>query len=619
MSDCKLLVVVFSGTIALTSTYILVKEEYMAETSDNYMDELHRTDYLSRFQENQCKANSLITTANCDDVESLDGYWHYSPDPYDWGLRDRWYSRLDWSNDVPNDHDFPRWPRMKIPCCWNTEKPEFFWYENTMCFYREFHFSSRNKDERVFLQFGAVQYAAYVFLNGKNIAYHIGGSTPFNVELKDELVEGKNKIVVFVESKRRPDRVPMDNTDWFNYGGMYRSVSLIRVPTSFIQNHFLRLEPDSNYSKISFSITVNNYTKPTPCVLEIEGLGKYEYTIDSENSHFQIDATPKLWSDVDPYLYNVKITYGEQIITDKVGFREIKVKGTSIYLNGKEIYLKGACMHEESVANGKAITEAEIRENFALVKELHGNFARLAHYPHTDLASRIADELGILLWEEIPVYWAIDFKNKETFADAENQLKELIYRDRNRASVIIWSVGNENEDTDIRLDFMKSLVDTCHALDSTRLTSAACLVSFKDGTISDRLADYIDIVGLNEYFGWYYSNFDGLKKLFETSQCTKPVIITEFGGGARAGHHGSERELFTETQQEWIYKNQVALFKTTDYVKGLTPWILYDFRTPHRMNPYQEGYNRKGLLSEDKKYRKKAFYIMKDFYKNWHK
>jgi beta-glucuronidase len=222
--------------------------------------------------------------------------------------------------------------------------------------------------------------------------------------------------------------------------------------------------------------------------------------------------------------------------------------------------------------------------------------------------------MGIMLWEEIPVYWAIDFENKATFADAKNQLSELVRRDKNRASVIIWSVGNENPDTDARLSFMKGLADTAREVDGTRPISAACLVDHERNRIADRLADHLDIIGINEYIGWYSPDFSLLPDLFENSKVEKPVIISEFGGGALAGHHGSEDELFTEENQRAIYRKQIETFKKIPYIAGTSPWILFDFRTPKRANRFQEGYNRKGLFTADKKYKKLAFYEMQKFY-----
>ena len=150
-------------------------------------------------------------------------------------------------------------------------------------------------------------------------------------------------------------------------------------------------------------------------------------------------------------------------------------------------------------------------------------------------AARIADKVGILLWEEVPVYWAIDFKNHDTYKNAENQLTELILRDTNRASVIIWSVGNENADTDDRLEFMSSLAKKAKEIDPSRLVSAACLVDTDNLMIKDRLTDYLDIIGLNEYYGWYAPDFNDLIKLLDNSNPQKPVIVTEFGADALKG------------------------------------------------------------------------------------
>jgi beta-glucuronidase len=283
-------------------------------------------------------------------------------------------------------------------------------------------------------------------------------------------------------------------------------------------------------------------------------------------------------------------------------------------LNGNKIILKGISIHEESVLNGKAITVDEIKENFNILKDLNCNYARLAHYPHTEKASRIADQIGLLLWEEIPVYWAIDFGNKLTYEDAQNQLIELIKRDQNRASVIIWSVGNENPDTDERLEFMKSLALKAKVTDPSRLVSAACLVDRINLVIIDRLAEYLDIIGVNEYYGWYEPDINDLKKLFNNSKPEKPVIISEFGADARAGARGSADDLWTEDKQLSVYNIQFSTFKEIPYIKGISPWILFDFRCPRRNNPFQQFYNRKGLLSEDKKIKKMAYYCLKDFY-----
>ena len=170
--------------------------------------------------------------------------------------------------------------------------------------------------------------------------------------------------------------------------------------------------------------------------------------------------------------------------------------------------------------------------------------------------ARIADELGFLLWEEIPVYWAIDFANPRTLFDARNQMLELVRRDRNRASVILWGVGNENEDSDARLAFMSDLAHSVKGLDSTRLVGAACLINREKFCIEDRLTAHIDVIGINEYFGWYEPDFCGLEKLLHASAPDKPVIISETGADALAGHHGKPTEFYTEECQAAVYAQQ---------------------------------------------------------------
>jgi beta-glucuronidase len=263
---------------------------------------------------------------------------------------------------------------------------------------------------------------------------------------------------------------------------------------------------------------------------------------------------------------------------------------------------------------GKTTGEETIRETIRDLRELKGNYLRLAHYPHDRRFSRIASEEGVLLWEEVPVYWAVAFDNPETREDAENQLAELVIRDRNQAGVIIWSVGNENADTDSRLTFMSGLAEKARSLDDSRLVSAACLINHEKLMIQDRLGEHLDIIGINEYYGWYDPDFEKLPKILNNSKPGKPVVICEFGAGARLGQRGTVDDLFTEDMQKRIYEQQTETFKTCAYIAGTSPWILYDFRCPRRLNRCQEGFNRKGLIDADRKSRKAAFYVMQEFY-----
>ena len=339
--------------------------------------------------------------------------------------------------------------------------------------------------------------------------------------------------------------------------------------------------------------------------------------IQNGKGEIVVEARPNLWTPETPILYDVTATFGQDKVVDRVGFREISVEGRDILLNGKKLFLRGVSVHEDSQFTGKALRDEERLTIIRTAKELGANYLRLAHYPHHENMAKLCDEQGILLWEEIPVYWAIAFDNPATYNNARNQLEELMCRDFNRASVIIWSVGNENLDSDDRFRFMGNLADFAHQYDNTRMVSAACLVDGETLSIKDRLAEKLDIIGVNEYIGWYSPNFEELPQLMNNSNPTKPVIISEFGADATPGLHGSADDKGTEECQEAIYRKQIEVIRQIPYIKGITPWILFDFRCPRRTAAIQGYYNRKGLVSCDRTYYKPAFSVLQRFYREF--
>jgi beta-glucuronidase len=589
----------------------------MINKADNFCDSIHNEDYESEYLQRRVTGESMVYDSGRD-KELLSGWWNYGIDQYDTCVRAKWYEEKyqdDEGRYNPMDFSFDDWDKMYLPSCWNTQQEKLFLYEGSIVFTRTFKYFNRG-EKRVFLKFGAANYNAKVFLNKQYLGCHNGGSTPFYFEVTG-LLQEVNRILVVVNNTRKKTNVPCENTDWFNYGGLYRDIELLRLPETFIKDFTLSLVPDGTFGRLQAEVLAEGSRTEGEARLRIKGLGlDVPVRISGGRGTVVLEARPELWSPETPVLYEVELSFGEDVLREKIGFREIKTVGTDIYLNGRKIFLKGICTHEESVRNGKAVTEEEIRENFRLAKEMNCNYMRLAHYPHTEKASKLADEMGIMLWEEIPVYWAIDFGNAETYSDAENQLTELIKRDRNRASVIIWSVGNENADTEARLKFMSRLARKAKELDPTRLVSAACMLDHTNHIINDRLADDLDIIGANQYYGWYQTNFDNLVKLFENSNPSKPVVITEFGADAKPGHRGTADDKGTEDCQLDIFRKQVEVLARIPYVKGTSPWILYDFRCPRRLHFTQNYYNTKGLLSADKKYRKPAFYVMQKFYEN---
>ena len=572
-------------------------------------------DYRDQYEEKKATVKTMLYDG-MRKRQSLDGLWHYGIDQYDTCLRSKWYEENYYDGDgrqLPVDFSFDEWPVMQLPCCYNMIDRELFLYEGSMVFTRKFLFEKKD-GERTILKIGAANYVCRVFLNKQFVGMHRGGSTPAYFDIT-EYVEKQNRIIITVDNTRHPWQVPMENTDWFNYGGIYRSMELFVVPDVFVKDMSVMLDPkDRSHQTIRAEVALSKQVTGQ-AQLRIMRLGiDMPVEIRKGVGGVTVKTEPKLWEPENPVLYDAEVSYEGDVLRDRIGFRDIRVEKNKILLNDKEIFLRGVSCHEDSVANGKALTEEERIETIRIAKELGCNFMRLAHYPHHENMAKLADEMGLLLWEEVPVYWDIDFDNPATYEDAKNQLLELIGRDKNRASVIIWSVGNENLDTESRYLFMSKLVNVAKQADPSRLVSAACLVNGKTNRIEDRLGDCLDVIGINEYCGWYEPDFGKLPDLMENSEPGKPVIITEFGADARWGHRGSITEKGTEDCQAYIYEQQVETLEKIPYVKGMTPWILYDFRCPRRLSLIQGYYNLKGLCSADKKNRKLAFSVLQEFY-----
>ena len=585
----------------------------MQETNDILI-----SDYKQDYAGNNALAKDLIFMGGRQ-TYSLNGEWHYAIDQYDTCLRQKWFLEQYFDKDgrsLPVDFSFQDWPTISLPCSVNTEKPELFWYEGPLVFTRTFSWDMQeNMGKKVFLRIGAANYFSYIFLNGKYICKHEGGSTPFMWDVT-EYLEKENRILIVSDNTRNHLFVPTENTDWFNYSGVYRDIELVALPTEHLKDLKVNLVPHSDFSQIRIAAeTSADSGIVTVEIPELQIATSME--IQNGKGEIVVEARPNLWSPETPILYDVTATFGQDKVVDRVGFREISVEGRDILLNGKKLFLRGVRVHEDSQFTGKALRDEERLTIIRTAKELGANYLRLAHYPHHENMAKLCDEQGILLWEEIPVYWAIAFDNPATYNNARNQLEELMCRDFNRASVIIWSVGNENLDSDDRFRFMGNLADFAHQYDNTRMVSAACLVDGETLSIKDRLAEKLDIIGVNEYIGWYSPNFEELPQLMNNSNPTKPVIISEFGADATPGLHGSVDDKGTEECQEAIYRKQIEVIRQIPYIKGITPWILFDFRCPRRTAAIQGYYNRKGLVSSDRTYYKPAFSVLQSFYREF--
>ena len=547
-------------------------------------------------------------------ISSLNGKWHYIVDVQEEGYYDYRMNPTQngfFRNAKPQrpedliEYDFDKAEEMPVPSDWNTRDERLFFYEGTVWFYRKFNVekSALKEGRRKLLYFGAVNYDAHVYVNGRHMGHHIGGFTPFNFDVTDQLKEGENFVIVKVDNKRHAEDVPTQIFDWWNYGGITRDVLLVDVPATYVENYSLQLLSLEG-RQLGFTVKLNKAEAGQQVTLRIPELKleKNITTSDNGTATTFMKAKPQLWCPNNPKLYKVEITMNGETLTDEIGFRKIETRGKQILLNGEPIFLKGISIHEEKpYGGGRANCTEDAHTLLSWAKELGCNFVRLAHYPHNEYAVREAERMGIMVWSEIPVYWTIAWKNFATYQNAEAQLHDMIARDHNRANVIIWSIANETPHSTERDQFLGRLATYARSQDSTRLISMAMEVtgaSNYHNKLQDNMNKYVDVVSFNQYIGWYRDVNDAPKMTWEIPY-NKPVIISEFGGGARAGLHGEKNQRWTEEFQENLYRENTAMLDKIDGLAGTTPWILKDFRSPRRvLTGIQDYYNRKGLVSD---------------------
>jgi beta-glucuronidase len=564
---------------------------------------------------------------------SLNGRWSYIIDPYETGYYDYRHVPFDASSSgkggfyderKPKDksdwveYDFDRAPTMKIPGDWNSQAEKLQLYEGTLWLRQVFE-AQPVQGKRYMLYFGAVNYEAHVYLNGKKLGMHRGGFTPFQFDVTDKLLKGRNTVVVKADNTRHQDAIPTLNTDWWNYGGITRDVLLAELPSAYIADYKLQLAKGDAH-RIEGYVQMAGAAKPQTVTVSISEAGIQAIVqLDAKGRaaiNIPVDKLD-LWSPEHPKLYAVELAAGGDKVADRIGFRTIATRGEDILLNGKRVFLRGISLHDENpLIPGRLRGSGDMRMLLQWAKDMHCNYVRLAHYPHSEEMIRLADEMGLMVWAEVPVYWTISWDKPDTYANASAQLTDLIVRDKNRASVVVWSIGNETPISKPRNDFMGGLAKAARALDDTRLVAAALEIHRKGKTITieDPLADSLDLASFNEYAGWYWaSNAEMLDFKFDI-RLNKPVVITEFGADALGGYHADADTRWSEEYQDALYRNQFRMLDGIPGLRGMTPWVLVDFRSPRRTHPYfQDFWNRKGLISDDGK-KKQAYWTLKRYY-----
>ncbi|HET9409895.1 MAG TPA: glycoside hydrolase family 2 TIM barrel-domain containing protein [Candidatus Sulfotelmatobacter sp.] len=576
----------------------------------------------------------LIANLSARHTVSLNGAWRAIVDPYDAGSIDYHAHPLRNNSAFYADHkpeskselveyDFDNSGQLTVPGDWNSQRESLLFYEGSIWYKTAFDYSLTT-GKRLFVHFGAANYKASVYLNGTMLGEHEGGFTPFDFEITGQVRAGNNVLVVLVNNSRKADRVPALSSDWWNYGGITRPVTLVETSGTFIQDYLVQLSKgDQQQLRGWVKLNGPQHRQKVSIHIPEAGVATTLETDANGKADFSVPATLTLWSPEQPKLYDVEISAETDRVTDQIGFRTIEARGTELLLNGKPVFLRGINLHEEApLREGRAWSNDDARKLLGWAKDLGCNFVRLAHYPHSEEMLRVADQLGLMVWEEVPVYWAIDWENPETLKNVENQLNEAIARDHNRAALIIYSVGNETPVSEARTRFLRALVQDARSLDNTRLISAALQNhETKAGNhitvrIDDPVGNDLDVIGDNEYIGWYVDKPADADAVEWVSDFNKPLIMTEFGGDALFGYHGETDTRWTEEYQEDLYQHQIAMLKRIPFLRGVAPWVLMDFRSPRRTLPkFQDYFNRKGLLTKDGQ-KKKAYFVLQEFYRD---
>lgn len=569
-------------------------------------------------------ADAAMTNVYGREYVMLGGKWDAIVDLYDQGERMEVYRNRKASGNTDfYEYSFDGGLRLDVPGDWNSQLPKLEYYEGTVWYARRFD-AIREPGKRLFLHFGAVSYRCKVYLNGEYLASHEGGFTPFQIEVTGKVLDGENFLVVQVNNRRSVDAIPALAFDWWNYGGITRDVMLITTPESYVRDYFIRLDKDDS-SLIRAWVEVDGAVSGEVGIeipelgvcrkVQVDGNGKAE-------TSFKVRKLVR-WEPGNPKLYKVRISCGNDSVEEEIGFRNISVEGTKILVNGKPTFMRCVSFHEEiPQRRGRAFSEDDAQMLVSEAEALGVNMIRLAHYPQNEYIVRLAEKKGIILWEEIPVWQGIDFDNAGTMDKALGMFSEMLRRDRNRCAVGFWGIANETRPSPSRNAFLRKELAFARSIDPTRLYTAAFdNVYFKEEygefRIEDEFVDDLDVISFNKYMGWY------APWPVDPSQCAwnvapgKPVIISEFGGEALYGQSGDENvaSSWSEDYQAKLYRDNIEMFGQIPNLAGVSPWILFDFRSPFRFHPTnQDGWNRKGLVS-DRGCRKKAWYIMHDWYR----
>lgn len=514
-------------------------------------------------------------------------------------------------------------------------------------------------NERVMLRCAAVTHYAKIYLNGELICEHKGGFLPFEVEITDKIKNGDNLLTIAVDNVIDYSTLPVGgkasmvggmmggmgagptkkktnnpNFDFFNYCGITRPVKIYTTPKDYIDDITLVPVVEGNKATIAYKVDV---VGSGDCKVEVfDDKGNMVASANGTEGSFVIDDV-KLWQPLNAYLYDVKVTFGQDEYTLPYGVRTVRVENGKFLINERPFYFKGYGKHEDTFPNGRGINLPMNSKDISLMKWQGANSFRTSHYPYSEEMMRLCDEEGIVVIDETTAVGInLQFGGGANFAgekittfDKEHGVKtqehhkdvirDLISRDKNHACVVMWSIANEPDSAaEGAYEYFEPLYALARELDPQKRPCTLVSVQGTKAT-TDCSAKLSDVICLNRYYGWYFGGPDleepkeALRKeLEEWVKLGKPIIFTEYGADTVMGMHDTTPVMYTEEYQVDYYKMNNEVFDEFELVIGEQAWNFADFATSQSLLRVQG--NKKGIFTRDRKPKLVAHY----FRNRWH-
>ena len=562
----------------------------------------------------------------------ISGIWDFQIDPEGVGADQGWFTRL------------PESRPMAVPGSWNEQYADLFNYLELAWYVKETYIPSYWKGQRVFIRLGSANYFGTVYVNGHKVGSHAGGYLPFAFEITDLVKwDAPNVIAISVENELKPTRVPSGNMgggmeaasimngypsatfDFFPFAGLHRPIVLVSLPQVAIVDVTVKTGFSGTVGKLNIEVKIDGSDGKGQALLTGEN-GSYSAGLSFQDGMASAEISVPdvhLWSDKDPYLYELTVTTETDKYAVRVGIRTIEVKGKKILLNGAPVEMNGFGRHEDFIASGKGLNLPLLVKDYQLMKWVGANSYRTSHYPYSEEEMMLADREGFLIIDETPAV-SLQFDNQENISERYliviQQIKELISRDKNHPSVVMWCVANEPMPADMMarftgksngepspLDmagkqFLDGLMDHARKLDNTRPVT---FVSVMAGPTE--WMENCDVICMNRYWGWYFKGgelekgfamldqeLDDIWDIFQ-----RPIIMTEFGTDTVAGLHGQPGLMWTEEYQYDFVRGYLEIAAQKEFVAGMQIWNFADFaavQSPMRVG----GMNLKGVFTRDR-------------------